>query len=703
MPVDIKYIQTKGKQLGLSQDEIDAYVRSKSIQTAPPATKKTTVQPPVTSTSSIPSNPSSIFEKISNFLAPRTTAIAKDAIASYEAGGYTADMNSRAKQQSDMALAIRNEKDPVKKKQLVAQSRALSGQATPDAPEFSQDTQKQIAAGQTGKVTDYVKRGAQTGLEVGSYLVPFGKGANIATKALLPGAVAGAMSAASDDRNIVEGAVGGAAGAGVMNAAGKVAGKVLKGGAKTLMDRVFKEPLKDTRSAVKAGQTLGEEVLNKGAGGLTDDGIYKSSVEAINKLEDELQTKLSGSKRTILVGEIRQAVDELVQKFRAAGDEASANAITQRIDALEKFHGKEIPASAANEVKRTLYDEARKAYGQMSTTSMEGVKAIARAIKESIGNKVEGVSEINQKLSFEGRKADAILDRITKGSRNNVIGLTDTIAGAGGFAAAGPAGVVPVIGKKLIETTPGSVVTAKIANKTGKVASKLADNPAVIQAGARVGANAPTLDLQQTLQPQDVIPSDQTTQTEPSLNLNQQVEQGGGSGFGIDQEEAQMLMAMDIQKTGGKNLAKIKQLYDIGQMGKPKAKGMTEKQAAYESAAQGGEYALKLLQGGGVSTGFGQGIMGAIGEKLGTNSDTQTDYRSTVAGVRTILRNAMLGANMSAGEMESLGPFIPDFNDPPNVAQQKLKTFIRLSRTFSAQEINNGVSITSPVDVFGGL
>jgi len=152
-----------------------------------------------------------------------------------------------------------------------------------------------------------------------------------------------------------------------------------------------------------------------------------------------------------------------------------------------------------------------------------------------------------------------------------------------------------------------------------------------------------------------------------------------------------------------KELTKFNNMYNIQQQeqervtkleASKKPKAMTEKQKAYDSASIGAKSALDLLtkKGSKVKTGIGEGIKAQIGEKTGQISDEQVEYRSKVAGVRTLLKNAVLGANMSKQEMESLAPFIPEYNDAPNVAKQKLKTFIEMTKLFASGEMQSSLT-----------
>lgn len=134
---------------------------------------------------------------------------------------------------------------------------------------------------------------------------------------------------------------------------------------------------------------------------------------------------------------------------------------------------------------------------------------------------------------------------------------------------------------------------------------------------------------------------------------------------------------------------------------------MTEKQKAFQAASEGAQYAKDLLTSGKISTGLGQSTIGKVGEYVGYNTPEQQDYRSTIGVVRTTLKNALLGANMSPAEMSSLEPFIPSFSDAPNIARQKLDTFIREAARLSGQSqqsySNPATSNGQTINMLAGL
>lgn len=116
----------------------------------------------------------------------------------------------------------------------------------------------------------------------------------------------------------------------------------------------------------------------------------------------------------------------------------------------------------------------------------------------------------------------------------------------------------------------------------------------------------------------------------------------------------------------------------------PGARGKaTEKERMFENASIAAQQALTLLDSGVIKTGPGQGTLGKLGEKTGTNTQDQQRYRASIALARTTARNALLGANMTEKELESIEAFIPEYNDAPDIAEEKLRTFIELMNQFS--------------------
>lgn len=596
---------------------------------------------------------------------------------------------------------------------------------------LSQDEVKQYLAAASNPVAALLQGNAKAkeivkpALELTSMALPAGKGIKAA---MGMGAASGALRGAGESdftlpdiaTRVGAGAAGGAAGGALMSGIAKILEKGGKGTAKRLMNSVFKEPLKETRSALsKGGESLGEQALRKGEVGGTE-GLYTKALGRIQGLEDDLQNSLIDSPQVVNINSIKKVTAPLVAKYRQAGNNTAADAIESRIMGIEGANGANIPASAANEIKRSIYDEARNAYGTEASANMEGLKAIARGIKESLDN-IPGVSQINKDLSYYGRTADSMADKLARGGRNNVLGLTQGVLAGGGLAAA-PAtmglSLAPALAMGAMGSTVGKTGAAQALNKGGELAGNMLGSfPAVKTAqtlGGIAGAALPDITTSSPSSP--VVPNTpnsngpQNSQEYTSINNNHETiipqnpaNEAVDSNTYITGKSPEEIYAMIGEYEALGDVASVKYLekkfkdemdWQDRQLKQNKTaapKKLTEKQQAYKSASLGASQALSALESGlasgKVATGIGQDIKAKIGEKTGGISDEQVQYRAKIGAVRTVLKNALLGAAMSERELESISPFIPEFNDAPNVAKQKLKTFVEMTELFSSGDV----------------
>lgn len=328
--------------------------------------------------------------------------------------------------------------------------------------------------------------GLRAGAGAASFAVPVGRSFKAVTAF---GAGSGAMRGASEGENlntgnVVGGAAGGAIGGSLVKGAGATLGGLTKKLPERIMGSVFKEPIKTTRAGIAKGGSLGKEALAKGEVGTTK-RIYEGAVKQIDNTEDELQQLLINSKGTVKVSDLRKAVKPLIDDLEDAADTTRAANILNRIAALEVRHGKNIPASAANGIKRRLYKEADAAYGTDKAGEMEGVKALARGIKESLENisgvPKDSISQLNKNLSYYGRIRNSMLDKLTRDERNQLLGLSDIPFGAGVLVpGAAPAAVGGYLTKKALGTTIGKTTLAQGLNKAGQGLDKV---PSAVGAG----------------------------------------------------------------------------------------------------------------------------------------------------------------------------------------------------------------------------
>lgn len=258
-----------------------------------------------------------------------------------------------------------------------------------------------------------------------------------------------------------------AGGAGELAGAGlRIAGKGLTQALpKKLFGGVFKEGMKATKAGVKSGTSLGDEALEAGVKGSADD-IYLNSIKRVSELEDEIQGVLKNSKASLTVKEFQKYVNPLIGELKKAGSN-SADDIISRIQRITVNNKGAISLKEANQIKRTLYDEARKAYGSQAGASIEGVKALAKGIKEKIVEKAPEVAKLNKDLGFYGRMADSMADKLSRSGRNNLLGLGDLLTGT---ITGNPA--APLI-SKFLSTTAAQTNIGQGLKTLGGIASKI--------------------------------------------------------------------------------------------------------------------------------------------------------------------------------------------------------------------------------------
>lgn len=151
-----------------------------------------------------------------------------------------------------------------------------------------------------------------------------------------------------------------------------------------------------------------------------------------------------------------------------------------------------------------------------------------------------------------------------------------------------------------------------------------------------------------------------------------------------EQRQYERAQAIDTLRSQGMKLTEaISYVNAVLPEIKPTNERLTEKQRGYRDAANSAEKALSLLSSGKASTGKVSALTNDVAEFFGTLGQDEIEYRSYIALARTALRNAMLGANMSPKELESLSNAIPEFSDEPAIAQQKLKIFAQQMKLYA--------------------
>lgn len=599
-------------------------------------------------------------------------------------------------------------------------------------------------------------RGAREIANAASYAIPFGKqieGAGVAskilTKALLPGAGVGLLQGLSRENatpaSVAKSTAGGAATAGALEAGSSVLGKLLEKSTvdvpKRLMNSVFKEKVGSTKASLKGGSTLGQEALSRGIQGKNAEQIYQDAVSKMGNIEDEISGAINTSKRIIPIADIKNTVKPLIKKYSDAGDLSAVKSITDRITALEEQHGPSIPIQVAQEVKRTLYDELNGSYGAMKNAEKEGLKTIARSLKEGIASKVtsKDINKLNKELSVYGRIKDSMLDKMTREERNNVIGLTDAIIGGGGLVSgAGIPAIGAIATKKLLGSTAGKTGIANILSKAGENLPK-GGNPVLSnilgQAGAQVGSRAfsglpqqstqvPATDPQQSQNNNEAV---QHAQSIPEQNVQKEGvivddngnkffksadgsilsedqqwkfddkaqdwvpnEQASNSTGGIDDKKLQDLLTTALLSGDKKNLDFVVKYVDAVKSLTPDVKktGMTD---ASVNAIADFDTSVKLTNELNKTIDSYKGKFGPISGRISAANKYDTDAQAVQAQIKAVAQvvgKAMEGGVLRKEDVPKYEAILPNINDTPDVAKRKIKSVVSMLETQKKQRLS---------------
>jgi len=116
---------------------------------------------------------------------------------------------------------------------------------------------------------------------------------------------------------------------------------------------------------------------------------------------------------------------------------------------------------------------------------------------------------------------------------------------------------------------------------------------------------------------------------------------------------------------------------------------LTEGSKKFVSAGNLARQALNSLESGKVSTGKISSVGNKLGEFFGVQSPEQTDYQSKLASARGSAINALAGANVPPSEYERIADMIPTSSDEPQIAKQKLRSFISAMNEYANPDLSN--------------
>lgn len=399
---------------GYSQDEIDQFMKSQKLAPKPRVNTlgATTDQPlPVVSQPAMPTTPEMPMEPESlNTRVGKTIMNVGNKIISpfVRTGRNIAGATIQAPlalRAADLANIVNDESKPEEERdKALKELRRVNSLNRLIAPwaESGKVSQPYAQTPQDVITSPEVAQQARDSVNVASYAVPFGKGANFLTKAVVPGAAVGAMQEVSEKgatpESIVGAAVTGGSIAGLLHGAMKVPGALRKGG----------KVVENAGTAVRSGSSpiylranVGgaqrEEFVQKTLDGLGIRGTaaqkYKQLQPVMEKLTDQIDDVLTKSPKKV-------RVDQIVDDFMKNLDDALlAKELTQKEAKKEVGLLIQEMYKKANKGSKVIAEE-------ISTTDLFRFKKQLNKIVSGIYDKIERGTPLNarEKVLVQARQ-----------------------------------------------------------------------------------------------------------------------------------------------------------------------------------------------------------------------------------------------------------------------------------------------------------
>jgi hypothetical protein len=463
----------------------------------------------------------------------------------------------------------------------------------------------------------------KTGLELGSFFVPFGKGASLLSKFLLPGAAVGGLQALSKEKptpeSVVGGTLTGGASAGVLGKILPGLGK-LPGAANDAAARTYSQAFDIAPKAATTLKPLNtiKEVLNHGAnfsGSL--DKLATNSQAAVSAVDKLNRAALAGVKN-VPMPELTPAIEGAFQHsplISATEKKAirqsilsTVNPTAARLDATNALDALDATRQLESIGYQYLHGSTPMTpnlkYEQIGKTYLDAASAIKDTLEKALSKtgSLESVktpealaqlSQISPRLAEQYSKAtnlgqarstiapfvrlNQMVDLTNNatqavGGKGANIGLESMgLGGAAGFGVGGPLGGVIGAGvgaaaRPLVQAGV-NLARAPLATGAGRGLNTLSNitgdigSPLLKQILLQGAARTPSLigGSDNPNNNQNQEPNQQNAQSTQTLP---QSVNNVNSNIPTKDQFQQAVMA-DMQQNGGKNFARYKQLYDF--------------------------------------------------------------------------------------------------------------------------------------------
>lgn len=541
------------------------------------------------------------------------------------------------------------------------------------------------------------KEAARAGAEIASYnpAIAFGKGAGILSKALFPGATVGGLQATSREdatpQSVIGGAALGATGAGVLQGALGLGGKVAQAGGKALtktgeglaLRSLRPSPSQQARFAKETGEKLGDFLKKRGLEGAGFEQI-ETKISPLQNSFDEAGSAVSIKAKDIL-GKFNEQIARLKQSILPA-DKTKVSALNSIVKNFKKRYGAgdiggDIITSLRQDVDKGIrdfnLDEAVKGPLNIVRDILQGS---IRDAADKAGIKIGKMSmkESGIELSKLYKLQDIAGRQQYLGQGGLPLNLTTLLGGiAGGAAGGGIPGVLgSALATRVLNAPAATSLESRVATGLG---GKLAGaSPQLGRISGQISARgaSPLMDLLfgRGQQPQYETQEDTT---QKSLDQVSPPPESISQGVKITRDQMmQVLLSPDISKVT-KDL--VKQAYDLqpGE-GKPLPVAAQQQKFLAQRGTRGIQEANKILE----------SDPNVLAKQLIPGQWLSRKFDSTMyRAVEALLRSASGAAIPETEVRRYLSKFGPIFGDSKDVVTFKMQ---QLQQDFN--DILNGVT-----------
>lgn len=200
----------------------------------------------------------------------------------------------------------------------------------------------------------------------------------------------------------------------------------------TIPEKLMQSALKPTLKQLETGQaaTAVKTMLEEGISP-TQSGVEKLQSK-IKDLNTQVVNKIESSTGTVKKTDVLKYLDELeakkLKQVNPADDLVAIDKVKQEFmnfnKPVIKTPGQAIPVQLAQQLKQGTYASLAKKYGQIGSTEVEAQKALARGLKEKVGEAVPDVLGLNKKEAQLIDTLDVVERRALMELNKNPGGLT---------------------------------------------------------------------------------------------------------------------------------------------------------------------------------------------------------------------------------------------------------------------------------------